>query len=759
MAFDPDDQSVMFMQFPSPYFHSKFLLFAALLLASPTTIVLGQTKLIEEAPSERALIRLGTQTEIAIEEPEELLVRSVAQSNPTTPVELSNAIGLMLDIDEFEKAKEYLGKLSTADLNGRVSYELNRDAGSELFYRLARTTELQPQGRTLALKVFKAASVWANSDERISQLVEEVATGDTYQRSESFAKLNRIGDKAVAKVIEAFADDQREDQFPALRGALYAFGDAALGPLTGAAESNVPAVRIESLRALSKLEDNRAIDLLQRTALSQKTLSPYREMAAFHLANMGHATDVAQAEVRLRERMQRFLEGRQDPADTLIGTLDTWKWDSDSGKLLVSEIDADVGARIRAAELARTLFEINPNSQLNRELFLIAELESRKRQVGASKPIDVDQYLKLANNISAFEVEQLLVKSIDLDLMHGATAACEVLKQIGTEAQVMGSQRRPLINAILVGDRHLQFAAFDAIAKINPQTAYVGSSYVLETATWFASSRFKPKCAVGHFENQPAQTWVTAAGPAGWDGITANSSQEFFEKVAADPDVAILVISDTLRRPEHRELVQQLRSHWKTKRMPIGLLSSTTDKFLKSVRYTEGIDRLLTFPLSTDANAIRLQLEQLEAKITPWTVSSDDHYRHASRAVQWLEKATVDPQLSFYNFGAHQEQILGLLYHPEFTSAAAKILSTQPTAVAQRALLGFVSQGDLPIEARELVADAFEEAVKRSGTMLTTGEIKLQYERYNASENLPKETQAVLSRVIDVIESRRSKLR
>ena len=72
-------------------------------------------------------------------------------------------------------------------------------------------------------------------------------------------------------------------------------------------------------------------------------------------------------------------------------------------------------------------------------------------------------------------------------------------------------------------------------------------------------------------------------------------------------------------------------------------------------------------------------------------------------------------------------------------------------------MLGFVSQGELPIEARELVADAFESAVKRGGTMLTTREIQLQYERYNASENQPEETQKVLGRVLDVIEARRNR--
>jgi len=166
---------------------------------------------------------------------------------------------------------------------------------------------------------------------------------------------------------------------------------------------------------------------------------------------------------------------------------------------------------------------------------------------------------------------------------------------------------------------------------------------------------------------------------------------------------------------------------------------------------------LLTFPISLEPSAVALQFKQLEEKVSPWTVSSDDRYRHAAAAVKWLEKTTTDPELNFYNFGTHQQQLLGLLYHPEFTDAAAKILSTQPTASAQRAMLGFVSQGALPIEARETVADAFEAAVERSGTMLTSGEIELQYERYNASESQPEETQQVLGRVLDVIEAQRER--
>ena len=758
----------MIMQLFRRSFRFKFSIAAALLIVTSGTSIFAQsdtkqdaTIITDESAGDRkGVIRLGTKERVVrIENTEDLLVRTVAESNPTTPVELAKAVKVMIDIEQFEKAGEYLDSLAGLELDGAASYELNRVAGSDLFYEIARTSELQPQGRELALKVFSLATEWANSDSRIASLIKDVGTKDEYARGEAFAKLNRVGTKAMARVIETFADDDREKEFPALRGALYAFGDAAVGPLLGAAEAGHPSVRTEAIRALAKLENNQAVDMLLRTSLSQRTLSPYRELASYHLNKSGRAPLQSEVESRLLHRVEKFLEGRRETAESLLEEVDVWMWNDDSRQLELMEVKPDVAARLRAAELARTLYEINPGSARNRELHLLSQLEYLKRQSGASDQIKVDQFLKQADNISASEVEGLLSEAIRLDLIHAATAACEVLKEVGGEAQIVSSDMRPLVNAILVGDRHLQFAAFDAIAEINPKIAYAGSSYVAEVAAWFASSRFVKKCAVGHIRSEVAQAWSIATGPRGWGSVSADSSKDFFEQATSDPDIGILLISDSLQRPSQRELVRQLRSHWKTRRMPIGLLARDADHLIKSIRYTEGMDRLLTFPLSLDDDAIASQLKQLEGQESTWTVSSDDRYRHAARSVEWLESAAVDSDLDYYHIGSHQKQLLGLLYHPEFTSSAAKILATQPTAIAQRTMLGFVSQGDLPIEARELVADAFEDAVKRGGTMLTTREIQLQYERYNASENQPAETQKVLGRVLDVIEARRNQLK
>ena len=778
----------MTMQLFSRFLQAKILLAAALLIASPATSAFSRTTtgFGSQSGSDREVFQLGadgsdTRTEGSDSRNDgsdtrtegsdsrnggsatrnvnsgDLLVRSMAQTNPSTPIELAKAVGLMIDIGRFEEANGYLNSLSQLDIDGEASYELNRVVGSEVFYGMARIDQLQPVGREFALSVFGKATQWANSDQRIETLIKELGVKNEYARGEAFAKLNRVGHKAVARLLETFSDLNREDEFPALRGALYAFGDAAVGPLLGAVEADNASVRIEAIRALAKQESNEAVDKLLRISLSQLTQSPYRELASYHLQKSGRAPERTRIEERLAGRVEKFFNGGRVAADSLFGKVNLWTWNDDTGKLEVSEVDANIAAQVRAADLAQTLFEINPQSARNRELHLLAQLESRKGVAGPSKSIDVDAFLEQADNVSVSEVERLLVRAIDLDMMLSATAACEVLKQIGDQNLLFGGQLQPLVSAILVGDRHLQFAAFDAIAEFNPQRAYAGSSYVSELAAFLASSRFRKTLTIGHNRSETAQAWASAAVPLGWESTAATSSQDFFEKAKSSPDVAILIVSDTLNRPDHRALLQQLRGHWKTRRMPIGLLARDANHLLKSVRHTEGFDRLLTFPLSVDSAAISGQLEQLGKQESPWTVSSDDRYRHAARAVQWLEVAAVDPQLDFYHFGAHQEEILGLLYHPEFTSSAAKILATQPTASAQRAMLGFVSQGELPIEARELVADAFESAVKRGGTMLTTREIQLQYERYNASENQPEETQKVLGRVLDVIEARRNR--
>jgi hypothetical protein len=689
----------------------------------------------------------------------DLVARSVAQSNPTSAAELAKAVSIMVDLSRFDEAKNYLTQLASIELDGEASYLLNNTVGPDFFYMVARTDELQPEGRVFVKKVYAAANAWANSESRIKSLVAELAKENIMQRSEAFAKLRRIGEPAVAEILETFADESRSEEFPGLRGALYNFGESAVAPLAGAAESENETVQLEAIRGLARQDSKEAMDVLVRAWLSPKMPPSTKAIAQNRMLQSNVTPDRVEIENRLADRVERFLDGARISSDSLLGEVTFWDWNDETSSLERTRLASSLAARVRARKLARTLYEINPTSNRNRELSLLTQLESDKRTVGPSSSIDVDAFIESNDSVSPEEMERLLDRCIELDLIPAATACCEVLKKIGTISQISGQNRKPLIKAILTGDRHLQFAALDATIEIDPQASFPGSSYVSELAAFIASSRFRKGSAVGHIRNDLASAYSSILNADGFGSSATFSSRGLFEKVTSDPDVDLILVSDTLHHPNYQSLIQQIRSHWKTRRTPIGLLASDADRLMKASRNMEYTDRLLTFPYSKQQDAIVSQAKQLEALHSDWNISNDDRYRHAARAVAWLDKLATDPKYRFYNLRAHQDRLLGLLYHPEFTPAAARILASQPTRRAQRALVGFVSQNELPIEAREAVADAFASAVKRSGTMLTTDEIQLQYERYNASENQPVETQKVLGRVLDVIESRRNSLR
>jgi proline dehydrogenase len=76
------------------------------------------------------------------------------------------------------------------------------------------------------------------------------------------------------------------------------------------------------------------------------------------------------------------------------------------------------------------------------------------------------------------------------------------------------------------------------------------------------------------------------------------------------------------------------------------------------------------------------------------------------------------------------------------------------TPRAQRALVNRASQNATDLAGRQAAAAAFAAAVALRGTLLTTAEIEQQYDRYNESEHLDTETQAVLGSLLDAIEKR-----
>ena len=687
----------------------------------------------------------------------QLILRSIQDSNPQTAVELAKAASVLLDIELNDEAREYLKKIIALNLNEDQLFELQEAVGSNFFSTIQINAAVQPEGSQLSKLVLASATKVGVSPERMNELIKTLNNPDIKIRSAAFRKLRRLGEPAVAELLNVFADEDRKPDFPGVRGALKNMGNSSQGPLLGGARSSNLQVQTESIRALGYFSTSESLDVMMRAYLSPRVPSFLRRTALDTLTRENYPANPEAIEKRLYDRSMEYLLGKRQVSGGLIGDVTVWNWDAASKRMVPSKVSPATAARVIGSQRASDLYEIRPDLLRNREMFLLTQLEAAKRVVGPSRRVNADAMLKRLSP-TALELETVLTQAMKLELVPAAVASCELLAKIGDESLLSGFSGRPqpLVEAILFGDRHLQFAAMKAIAAIDPHQSFAGSSFMTSLAIYLAQSDYRPAGLVGHNREDIAQTYAATLANSGLFGIAASNGRDFFRAATSNPDVTVLMVTDTLNQPAYAHLIQQLRNDWRTRRMPVALLYRDINRD-RRVQLRMGDDPMFcSAPFSSDPDLVLSHVNRLKDKIEPWPVSNFDRRRHAASAIQWLAKISADrATYSFYDLGSHQDMLVQLIYRPGFADSASQILAGLGTPTAQRELVNFASQTGMPTDERTIAAEAFSQSVEIGGTLLTTAEIQQQYDRYNASENEPAETQKVLSLILDAIEARK----
>jgi len=687
-----------------------------------------------------------------------LILRAIESSNPQTPAELARVMRTLVDIRSYDHALYYLSRLQAAASNEAALFEVHEILGTDFFLDLHANELMQPRGRQFARAALQAAKNYATSSERLNQLITSLSSEDGSVRGASFRQLRRLGPHAAAELIHVFADPARESEYVYVRAALVSMGDDAIPPLLAAARATNAQVQSEAIRALANFRSSDGIDIMMRTYLSPQVPDSMRQFALKVLmTDQQSPPSPAVVEESFYQSAQEYLLGQRKISGGLTGTTMLWSWNGATQQLESQQVSTATAQRIAAAMRAEDLYEINPESPRNRALYLLTWLESSKRIVGVDARVDSQHLQTRFDGINANEIEATLKQAIKLNLIPAATACCEVLGEIGSANLLTGDSHHPcpLVQAILIGDRHLQFAAFEAITRLDATKAYQGSSYVLNLAVYLAGSSGRASGLVGNLRSDLAQSFAAAMQAAGLKGVAVTSSRDFFHEATQNPDLDVLMVADTLDKPDYAELIQQLRNDMRTKRLPIALLFRDSSSRSRVQRLVSNDPFFIALPLTMDPEYVAGHVRRMRELAEPWPVTELDRRHHSQVAVEWLAKiSNRREEYAFYNLGTHQDQLTRLLYLPGLVTPASDILKRLGTPAAQRELLNFANQSSLPIEERVAVASAFSEAVKSRGTMLTQDEIRRQYDRYNASETETVETQRVLGSILDVIERR-----
>ena len=558
-------------------------------------------------------------------------------------------------------------------------------------------------------------------------------------------------------LLSALADPDRHAEHARIRAAVVELGEPMIAPMLGALEAPDEALRRQILQVLGRFGAARTVPLLVGPALDPTVPEAERQVAAETLTHIvGSTPSRTEAVSYLARRVRDYLGGAvAGPVDYRDETV-FWHWDAESGTSVPRTYTSTEASRMMAARLSSDLLGLAPENRDVHRLFLLANLTRAKIENGLDRPLPLGEgtIAARASSLGGDVIEDALAYAMQNDYPAAAHAAVELLGELGDASLVRsdGGQPRPLVQALRHSDRRVRLAAADAIMKLDPPSPYPGSSYLPETLAYFVRTLGSRRVLVAQPRAERAQTLVGLLNEIGYSADSAGTGKETFLLAVRNPDYEFVLISDAVDSRNANETIQMFRKDPLTARLPIGLMARRENQ--RQVEALAELDPLLlALPRPHDVRSMSFQVGRLVDLAGQSRVGYDARLDQAEQALRHLVRlAEAQAERPFYDMFRVRQAVQTALANPALSAGAARVLGMLGCPESQRSLVTLASQHARPLAERQAAAEAFAEAVRQRGLLLTRDEIALQYDRYNRSETLDSGTQQVLGALLDAIE-------
>lgn len=678
-------------------------------------------------------------------------VAAVLDMPHETPADALAAVLTLLDLREPEVAGEVLKPVIDANLSAADKAALGRRFGTARIMALARQAEEYKLagGREFAQSVLAATAKESTKPAALKELVTNLANTDPTVRHAARNDLAATGAPGVVAALErlAKATDPRE-RTQLLRG--LAQMSPVADPLVIAGLANGQGQFRRDLAELAgHLHLLEAVPWLATIAAGGETDTDVIVTAQAALQRMGLSIpDEHDALATVKRELERVNAGI--PTDSLPNETGLWwTYDPATKKFTSIELTSCNRRSLIHARLAANLLVLPNASAADRQLAIISAIEAAYVLKQQPSP----QIAQLAAALPTSELNAALATAIKSDRVNAAIACVNLLADRAdpTALESLDGLSTPLAQAVTHPNRQLKFAALTAIMKLNPQRSFPGASYVPAALWQLAQGAGTEQAVVGAPNPNHADNWAGNLRALGFDATPTFTGIELIHQALAAPRIALILVDSDIGSPLVREVVYQLRAQPRLAHTPIAVLLASSD--LQLGQQLAAADKhLLAVSRPRSAEAMKSLVERLTALGGP-ALSADERTAQARQAIEWLGQlfATDLPYDELRRDAVILEQAV---YNPEFSKAALAALAHVGTAGSQRTLVDFASLESQPLELRQLAVDAFANSRKRYGVLLSTQEIALQYDRYNASETASAEVQQLLGRVLDVLENK-----
>lgn len=687
-------------------------------------------------------------------------VDAILATRPTTPSECIRAAKILIDLGDPDMAKVFVKKVADANLKPDQLAELGEEFSAALFLELARHEKLEPEARPLANAVVAAVNDKLKESERIAGLIERLQASSADVRGEAMLGLQDAREAAIGPLVAVLADPTRSTEYANVRTVLASMGRFAQEPLLAVIDGAGPKLAdpkltVQAILALAEMNQPKLAVYFVGPSLSEKSDPEVRTAAATALKRLtGGVPSQAEGARQLGDVAKLYFARKQPIEGVDEGKVVLWRWDEAKRRAVASQGTSSDASRVTAARLARDAHSLAPDDHEITLLYLATMLDVAAYAKGLDRPLnDKDPAIVEAKPFGAKTINDVLEFAIINQHPAAATAAARLLGEIGTADELLyqGDKPAPLVRAVQQPDRRLNMAALAAIVRLQPTKPFPGSSYVPGALAFFAGSSGVRHAIVAGPNMERIRDLTGLLTTVGFQVDPVTNGKDLLRMATQSPDYEVAFIDVSMSRPEAGQLLQEMRRDPRTASLLVALIAR--DGFLEQAQRQADADPMSkAFAKPEDEQAIRWQLDQL-ATLAPHDVDFKIRQEQAAVALDLLaELSRTSGKL--YDLRRTQAAVLVALYNPKLSLKAVAVLANINSPESQRALVDLASRFVQPLKVRQAAAKAFVENTQKHGILLTTDEIRQQYDRYNESEKQDAASQKVLSQILDCLEVR-----
>ena len=692
---------------------------------------------------------------------------------PTTPLEIMKAVSQLASSGRPGLVRFYLRKFLVLELPPQEAAQIVDSIGSSVLFQLSRRAAFSPQGGEAASKIFAAAREHWRDPETLREPLDRLGSGEKAEVADSVRALWKGADVSIELLLEKLAESDDETEVAAILDVLPSFG--AVESLSETFRSDNAKLIGRTAKSLDKFLPNGEAFLFYAPMFDEQLPEKLRNEIGNYVEKRQKTRPTAeQAAVVLAQRAKDYFEKNRAVKIDPDGYVRFWNWDAKEGKPKHIRMLIPAAYRLFAWRYASLANRILPDDDGIKRLYLLTLFERAAHLNGLDTPLGDDPatFHAAVGELTTAQLEAILKEGIESEHFGAAQIAATLLGQRTADEllyDAVGNKPRILVQAVAAPDRRVRYAALEAVMALKPDKPYPGSSLIVDALTWFVASEGKRIAVVAH----PRQAIASKVGghfaACGYQAELAATSSAALRVAAGSPDVELMVIDLLCSRPPVPDMLQAMRQDNRTYSVPIAVLTDderalATATDFRSLPSMQKIDKqrgenpfalslsAMYPPVISDEAAKKIDRDLFErCGVEP--VAALLRLQQARQSLVWI-KEIVELPSKIYQIESLDSLVRAAVYSESKIWQGLELAAAIKSGAMQELIYAVVAQASHPMPLRQEAADRFKESVDKFGVLLRGKQVQRLYDRYNASENEPKESQDVLNGIIDVVEEK-----